>query len=89
MSQIWASQASADVFYTGFTGVRRQARRMGLATALKVASISSLPPATAGSAGPFVRTQNLDVNPMLSINLRLGFRPLPATLFYVKNIAAL
>ncbi len=67
MSQIWASQASADTFYTGLTGVRREHRRQGLATALKVASISSLSPAPDGKAGPFVRTQNLETNPMLPI----------------------
>ena len=82
MSQIWGSQASGDIYYTGFTGVRRQARRQGIATALKVASIGSLPPAP---RGPFVRTQNLDTNPMLSINLRLGFEPKPALLYFARH----
>ncbi len=86
MSQIWGSQASDDTFYTGLTGVRREARRQGIATALKVASISNLPPMPAGKAGPFVRTDNEENNPMLSLNLRLGFKPQPATLFYVKML---
>ena len=87
MSQIWASQASDDIYYTGFTGVRREARRQGLATALKVASISGLPAAPPGGPGPFVRTQNEENNPMLQINLRLGFEPRPAALlYYAKEI---
>ena len=89
MSQIWASQASDDIYYTGFTGVRREARRQGLATALKVASISGLPAASPGSPGPFVRAQNEENNPMLQINLRLGFEPRPAALLhYAKAIEA-
>lgn len=88
MSQIWGSQASDDTFYTGLTGVLREHRRRGIATALKVASISNLPAAPAGEAGPFVRTDNEENNPMLRLNQRLGFEPLPANLFYVKRIEA-
>ena len=50
MTQLWASQATDALLYTGFTGVAQS------------------------------RTGNEESNPMLGINLRLGFVPRPAFL---------
>ncbi|MEM7586783.1 MAG: GNAT family N-acetyltransferase [Acidobacteriota bacterium] len=87
LSQIWASQASRTLFFTGLTGVLREARRQGLATAVKVETLRNLAAAQpAHPRGPFVRTQNYEHNPMLTINRRLGFTELPAGLAYVLEV---
>ncbi len=82
MSVLWGSQASRDL-YTGLTGVRREHRRKGIATAMKLRAI-----AYAQSVGaPRIRTWN-EVNNqgMLSINVRLGFVRQPASIDFVKKL---
>ena len=74
MSNLWNAQAVDDV-WTGLTGVLREYRGRGIATALKVSVL-----AWAKGAGiPGTRTWNAEQNtPMLGINRRLGFEFLPA-----------
>ena len=66
----------SEIGGTGLTGVRQGWRRMGIATALKLFVLR-----TARERGvKRVVTDNEENNPMLGINQRLGFKPLPAWL---------
>ncbi len=69
----------------GLTGVRRAYRGQGLATALKVRAL-----AWAKEAGfATVRTWNDSLNePMLAINVKLGFQREPAWVNMVKEVAS-
>lgn len=62
--------ASEDTVLTGMTGVARSHRRMGLATALKVASIDLM----ASEGRRYLVTDNDERNPMFQLNLELGFQ---------------
>jgi len=74
MTALWASQATDRLLYTGFTGVARSHRRLGIATALKVRSLAWARGLRSAEGRPLaVRTSNAETNPMLRINLRLGF----------------
>lgn len=89
MTTLWASQATEAILYTGFTGVRRSHRRRGIATALKVRSLAwASRLRTADGRAPVVRTGNHEANPMLALNLRLGFREGPAMFRFVKEMSA-
>jgi GNAT superfamily N-acetyltransferase len=81
MSRVYANPATPEVFYTGLTGVRRSLRRRGIATALKLRGIRYV--LTQG--GKFMETNNEENNPMLKLNLGLGFRP-GATLLDFQKI---
>lgn len=62
--------------YTGVTGVRRDYRRRGVATALKLAGF-----AAARQRGVSqIQTDNEESNPMYDLNMALGFQPSPAWL---------
>jgi GNAT superfamily N-acetyltransferase len=88
MTQLWASQATDAILYTGFTGVARSHRRRGLATALKVLSLGWARGRRAASGRPpVVRTGNAETNPMLGINVRLGFTGRPASLRFALERA--
>ncbi|WP_420631179.1 GNAT family N-acetyltransferase [Candidatus Leptofilum sp.] len=68
------------VVSTGFTGVLRDYRRRGLATALKAQTIEY-----AKNAGfQRIRTGNEENNPMLTLNKKLGFEELTASLAFEK-----
>jgi len=87
MTQLWASLATPAIVYTGFTGVARSHRRRGIATALKLRSLGwarSL--RSADGRRPVVRTGNADTNPMLALNLRLGFKPRPAVMVLERRL---
>lgn len=69
-------------FITGVTAVRREYRRRGLATALKVRAIGY-----AQEQGvPEIFTTNDSQNPMYQLNLKLGFKPLPSWVRVEKRL---
>lgn len=75
-SSVWANKADPQRLYTNFTGVRRNYRRKGITTALKLAIIDY-----AQRRGVIsIRTDNEENNPMYQINLQMGFKPRPAWL---------
>jgi mycothiol synthase len=63
------------------TGVLREYRRRGIATALKVHALAAAQRYGADS----IRTHNEEHNPMYILNLALGFQPEPAWLEYSKT----
>lgn len=80
-TNLWRSGASGDL-YIGTTGVRREYRRRGIATALKLASIRY---AIAAGNRTIITFNEID-NPMLDINLRMGFVKQPPYLEYRKTL---
>ncbi len=77
---LFRSGASPELF-TGLTGVTREWRGRGVATALKVAAID----VARGLGAPTIRTENASDNaPMLRVNDRLGFVRDPATISFLR-----
>ena len=68
--------------WTGGLGVLKEFRRKGIATALKIKAIEKL--LKTGVAE--IRTDNEENNPMYKINVALGFKPVPFSLDYSKEI---
>ena len=68
--------------WTGGLGVHRDFRKRGIATALKVIAIEKLRKRGVKE----IRTDNEENNPMYLINVTLGFKPVPYSLDYKKNI---
>ena len=86
VSQLWGSQATDTLLYTGFTAVKRAYRHRGLATAMKVHAIQyAKNRVTSDGKPPKIVTSNEATNPMLQINLRLGFKEEPAWLIYARE----
>jgi mycothiol synthase len=86
LSQLWGSQATDTLLYTGFTAVKRPYRHRGLATAMKVQAIRYAKNLIAADGKPpRIVTSNEETNPMLQINLRLGFQEEPAWLIYARE----
>jgi GNAT superfamily N-acetyltransferase len=83
MTALWTTEADREKLFTGLTGVRREYRRRGIATALKLRAIDFAKRYGAKT----IETGNDEGNPMYQINLRLGFRPLPAWLTFEKQFA--
>lgn len=68
--------------YTHLTGVIRDYRRQGIATAIKVHAIQC-----AKENGVLqIHTMNNEINPMFNLNLQLGFQRGPAWRYYVKAV---
>lgn len=67
---------------TGYTGVHPAYRRRGLATALKARCIA----AAQAQGAKTIATGNWHTNPMLQLNLRLGFQPQPAELWFELHL---
>ena len=80
LSHLWKNEIEKGID-TGLTAVRREYRRKGVASALKHTSLS-----WAKNQGyKWIRTDNAAVNEgMLSINIRSGFKFLPAWLIFEK-----
>lgn len=83
LTALWRSGAEPNVLLTGLTGVRREYRRRGIATALKLRAIDY----ARRSGVKTIETGNDEHNPMYQLNLRLGFRPKPAWLSFEKRLA--
>lgn len=80
MTRFSRHAADPTIAETHLAGVIRTHRRKGIATALKVHAI-----AVAQNHGvQRMNTMNNETNPMLELNLRLGFTPGPAWRYYVK-----
>lgn len=82
-SALWKSAGEPGICYVGATGVRREWRRRGIATALKLTVAD-----WAKAAGiQQVRTWNAQQNrAMLSINEAMGFEKTPAWITYEKKL---
>ncbi len=68
--------------WTGALGVLKEFRRRGIATALKIKAIEAL----LKKGITEVRTDNEENNPMYKINVALGFKSVPSSLEYMKEI---
>jgi RimJ/RimL family protein N-acetyltransferase len=68
--------------WTEGLGVLKNFRREGIATALKIKAIERL----LNKGVIEVRTDNEENNPMYKINVALGFKPVPFSLEYMKEI---
>ncbi len=66
---------------TGITGVLRDYRRRGIATALKVKAAEF----AQRTGAETIMTMNEEKNPMYQLNLQLGFKPLPAWITYQRE----
>lgn len=81
-SQINPNMADPTMAGTGLTGVRRQFRRQGLATALKATAIQ-----WAYDAGiRTIFTDNEENNPMYQLNLDLGYRRVRDMISYSRAV---
>lgn len=83
LSNLWR-RIKPDSLATGFTGVVREFRGRGLATALKVKVLSW---AKATGAGEVITSNDSTNAGMLGINQRLGFEPRPAWIDYTLELA--
>lgn len=81
---LMASFADPTFLYTGLSGVRREVRRQGLVTAIKAFSIAEMK----RRGAKLIQTDNVENNPMFSINLRLGFRVFCRFAHYVLTKAS-
>jgi GNAT superfamily N-acetyltransferase len=80
---LWLSEAEPEKIYTGLTGVVRSHRRKGVATALKVHGFKR-----AKELGKkCIETDNEENNPMFGLNMRLGFKPVPAWSEYRRKFS--
>ena len=74
--------SDSSVWDIWLTGVRRNWRRKGIATAIKLKSIAQ----ARDMGGARFETGNEENNPMYDINIKLGFKPLPAWKDYEKHL---
>lgn len=82
LTYFWIMPANRRKLYTGLTGVIRSHRRKGIATALKVRATEF----ARQYGASVVETDNEENNPMYSLNLKLGFKPVPAWLEYKRML---
>jgi GNAT superfamily N-acetyltransferase len=82
MTVLYLQDDNPTFLVTGLTGVLREYRRRGLATALKRRNISQ----ASELGGRFIQTSNEENNPMYQLNLKLGFQSMPADVDWEKKI---
>jgi len=82
VTSLWQSLAEKDKLHTELTAVVRSLRRKGIATALKARAIEC----ARERGARVIRTENEENNPMYDLNVRLGFRPVPAWWTYRKEL---
>ncbi len=82
VTSLWQSMAEKDKLHTNLTGTVRSQRRKGIATALKVLAIEF----AQERGARVIRTDNEENNPMYDLNVRLGFKPVPAWWTYRKEL---
>jgi len=82
LTQLWRSEASADL-YTGLTGVSRSHRGRGIATALKVRALGAA--RANGASRVFTDNDTRNVE-MIAVNDKLGFKRLPALLSMANSL---
>ena len=82
VTSLWKRLADPGNLGTGLTAVARSHRRRGIAAALKVRAIEF-----ARDIGTrVIQTDNEENNPMYDLNVRLGFKPVPAWLIFMKEL---
>jgi len=79
-TNLWKRLGQPGALSTGLTAVARSHRRRGIATAIKVRSIEFAKRIDAR----VIQTDNEENNPMYDLNVRLGFKPVPAWLLFRK-----
>jgi GNAT superfamily N-acetyltransferase len=82
LTSLWGT-LSSDRLYTGMTGVKRAYRRKGIATALKLRTVSFAQ--THGTR--LLMTSNNSENPMYQLNLKLGFETYDTEVKLVKPMS--
>ncbi|MBX3096663.1 MAG: GNAT family N-acetyltransferase [Fimbriimonadaceae bacterium] len=70
MTEVHQNSFFADMLNTGLTGVRRENRRQGIASSLKVHALLE----AKKTGARVITTDNEENNPMLALNKALGFR---------------
>ena len=83
LSNFEINKVNPALGHTGLTGVVRSHRRKGIATALKVRALSHAKALGVTS----IETGNDENNPMLDLNVQLGFKPGPAWVAYQKILS--
>ncbi len=82
LSQVWKGESSSDL-YTGLTAVKREHRRKGVATALKLKALRLAKNTNAGNIYTDNETNNVE---MIAINEKLGFKKEPASIHLIKPL---
>lgn len=80
MSSLWPNLVLEDMLAVGITGVLPSHRRRGIATALKLKTIEF----AQAYGAKIIETGNEENNPMYDLNMKLGFKPMPAWLTFEK-----
>ena len=83
-SNLWINDTTRKKLDTGMTGVIRSHRRRGIATLLKYKAIAY----GQRHNSEQIVTGNEENNPMLDLNLQLGFEPIPGWIRYEKIFQA-
>lgn len=82
LSTLWPNTVLKEKLGVGITGVIRSHRRRGIATALKLRTIEFAQEYGATT----IETGNEENNPMYDLNMKLGFKPIPAYLTFEKTL---
>lgn len=82
MCNLWLNDPTNKRLDTGLTGVLKDYRRLGIATALKVRTVEFGQKVGAQT----IEAKNEEHNPMYDLNMKLGFQPKAAWLSFRKSI---